>query len=79
MKSAGTSSSARVGLSAKTVIWADIIFVMEKKHRQQILERYSAESQHKTIIILDIPDVYRFMDPELIEDIRSSVDSYLEL
>lgn len=29
--SAGTESSARIKLSAKTILWADIIFVMEKK------------------------------------------------
>lgn len=79
VRSAGTEPSARIKLNAKTVSWADIIFVMEKKHKQRIIEKYESEINHQRIIILDIPDEYQFMDPELIEEITTKVDSYLGL
>ncbi len=77
VRSAGTEPSARIRLSAKTLAWADVIFVMEKKHKQRIKEKFGDELDHQTIVILDIPDEYQFMDEELIEDITSKVDSYL--
>lgn len=78
VRSAGTEPSARIKLSAKLILWADIIFVMEKKHKQRIHDKFSDEAEGRQIIILDIPDEYKFMDPELIEDIKSKVDIYLE-
>ena len=76
-KSAGTEPSARIKLTAKMIAWADFIFVMEKKHKQKMQERFNAELIHKEIIVLDIPDEYKFMDEELIEDIQTKVDGFL--
>jgi predicted protein tyrosine phosphatase len=77
VRSAGTSSSARHHLNADDVQWADVIFVMEDKH----LRRMRAEHGHlladKPIHVLDIPDEYKYMAPELVELLRSSVDSIL--
>ncbi len=78
VRSAGTESSARIKLTAKNITWADIIFVMEKKHKQRILENFPFETEEKQIIILDIPDEYKFMDPELIEDITTKVNFYID-
>lgn len=78
VRSAGTEPSARVKLTSKTILWADIIFVMEKKHKQRILENFPSETEHQTIIILDIQDEYKFMDPELVEEIKMKVDNYLD-
>lgn len=77
VRSAGTEPSARIKLNAKTIAWADVIFVMEKKHKQRIQEKYNDELYDKKIIILDIPDDYQFMDPELMEEIKTKVDFYL--
>jgi predicted protein tyrosine phosphatase len=76
VRSAGTEPSARIRLSQKQLDWADHIFVMEKKHKQRILEKFTIE---KDIIVLDIEDDYRYMDPELIESIRTSLLPYLSL
>ncbi|HET6227930.1 MAG TPA: protein tyrosine phosphatase [Bacteroidia bacterium] len=73
-RSAGTEPSAKIRLSAKMIIWADIIFVMEKRHKQRILEKFEFESSGKEIVVLNIPDDYQFMDPELIEEIKAGVD-----
>ncbi len=78
-QSAGTAASARIRLTAKKIAWADIIFVMEKRHKQRILDQFAADIADRPIVVLDIPDEYAYMDPELIADINSKVDAYLNL
>ena len=78
VRSAGTDSSARIKVSAKLIGWADIIFAMEKKHRQRLIENFPALTADKQIIVLDIPDEYQYMDSELIEIIKTSVSTYLD-
>ncbi len=77
VKSAGTSSSAKIKLSAKIILWSDLIFVMEKKHKQKMIQDFPTETDDKKIIILDVPDEYQFMDPELIEEIETKVNYIL--
>ncbi len=77
VRSAGTEPSARIKINASHIEWADLIFVMEKKHKQRITEKFPEETNSKKIIVLDIPDEYQFMDEELIESIKTSVDVYL--
>lgn len=78
VKSAGTEPSARIRITAKIIIWADVIFVMEKKHKQRMAEKFEDETKEKYIVVLDIPDDYKFMDEELIEEIKSKVNIYLK-
>ena len=73
-RSAGTSDSARIKVNEAMLHWADIIFVMEKKHRQIIKSKFEVD---KNIIVLDIPDEYQYMDEELIDIIKSAVADYL--
>jgi predicted protein tyrosine phosphatase len=77
VRSAGTEPSARIKISAKLILWADLIFVMEKKHKQRITERFPEEIYEKEIIILDIPDDYQYMDEELIDEIELKVADFL--
>ena len=76
-KSAGTAPSAKVRITAKHILWADIIFAMEKKHKQRIEDKFPNEIINKTLVVLDIEDDYKFMDKELIAMIKLSVDPYL--
>ncbi len=76
-KSAGTEPAAKKRLTAKDIVWADIIFAMEKKHKQRIVSNFPMESKDKNIIILEIEDEYEYMDEELVDMIRRSVDSFL--
>ncbi|HEX7457368.1 MAG TPA: hypothetical protein VF301_02950 [Ginsengibacter sp.] len=76
-KSAGTEPSARIKITAKLIDWADIIFVMEKKHRQRLADKFPGNIINKRIIVLDIPDEYEYMDEELIKTIKISVEPYL--
>jgi len=77
VRSAGTEPSARIKLNAKHVIWADLIFAMEKKHKQRIEEKFSEEIADKKIVIMDIPDEYQYMDKELIEELNLKTLDYL--
>ena len=76
-RSAGTEPSAKNRVSSKDILWADIIFTMEKKHKQRLLDKFPIEIKNKQFIILDIEDNYKFMDEELVEMIKISVDPFL--
>jgi predicted protein tyrosine phosphatase len=77
VRSAGTEPSARIKLSAKLLNWADLIFVMERKHKQRIREKFAHQIEHAAIIVLDIPDEYQYMDEALIEELRAKVSDHL--
>ena len=77
VRSAGTASSARIRLSAGAVAWADLVFVMEARHRDILVERFGAHLGEAEVIVLEIPDEYRYQDPELVELLRDGVEPYL--
>jgi len=77
VRSAGTSPRARNTVSAKDISWADIVFVMEQKHKDRIKAAHPAPCKYAKIHVLDIPDEYKYADPELIELIRSSTAHFL--
>ncbi|MFZ3193598.1 MAG: protein tyrosine phosphatase [Moraxellaceae bacterium] len=77
VRSAGTASSAKRVISVQDLIWADLICVMEHKHKQRIFAAFPRLIQFKTIVVLDIPDDYLYMDPELIELLKTSVTPLL--
>ena len=59
--------------------WAEAIFVMEEKHKSRLVAAYRRIIQNKPVHVLDIPDEYRFMDPELVEELQRSVGAVLGL
>ena len=78
-RSAGTENSARIKLTAGHVGWADMIFCMEKKHAARVEESFTTELADKPLIVLRIPDDFEFMDPALIELLRSELAEHLEM
>ena len=78
VRSAGTSPRAKRTVNAKDLQWADLIFVMEYKHKDRLKAEYNRVLQYKKIIVLDIPDDYLYMDEELVEVLRVSIEGYLE-
>ncbi len=76
-RSAGTSPRAQRTVSAADINWADIIFVMEGKHRDRLKARFSRPLAHKPLHVLDIPDEYRYLDEELITLLEVSVGAIL--
>ena len=79
VRSAGTESNARIKVTGGHIGWADIIFVMEKKHLRRIQEKFGDILEDKKVIILDISDDYSFMDEELIEILISRVSEYIDM
>ncbi|MCF6245275.1 MAG: hypothetical protein L3J43_09590 [Sulfurovum sp.] len=77
VRSAGTSPKAKRTVNAKDITWADSIFVMEYKHKDRLKVQYSKLLQHKKVIVLDIPDEYGYMDEELVELVKESMEGYL--
>jgi predicted protein tyrosine phosphatase len=77
VRSAGTSTKARRHVSVADIEWAKVVFVMEHKHKQRIRADFPDLMKYKELHILDIPDEYKFMDPELIEMIEDAVDPIL--
>ncbi len=66
VQSAGTDKGAKVVVSAELLDWADAVVVMEKHHRNTIRSRFLEVYAAKPIVCLYIPDLYDYMDPELI-------------
>ena len=76
VRSVGTSSSARKRIAERDLLWADLILVMENKHKKAIVQQYR-HLNLPNIIVLDIPDDYQYMSDELIEMIRTSTEKIL--
>ena len=64
--SAGTDPKADVQIDAELIEWADTIYVMETSHRHRISKRFNKHLAGKRIVVLNVPDDYEFMQPELI-------------
>lgn len=76
--SAGLHASAQVVLSPEQIEWADLIVVMEKRHREQLSKGYGKHVRGKHIICVDVPDKYPFMDPTLVAELESKVGPHLK-
>jgi predicted protein tyrosine phosphatase len=75
--SAGLNNDAESPLTQELVEWADIIFVMERTHRAKLSRRFGRHLRSAQVICLDIPDRYRFMDPDLIRLLEARVTRHL--
>jgi len=75
--SAGLNHDAVTPLSGDLIEWADIIFVMEKTHRNKLQKRFRDALRGKRVVTLGVPDIYEFMEPGLVELLRSSLRRYV--
>ena len=75
--SAGTNHDAENPLTAELIAWADVIFVMEKAHRAKLQRRFRTALAGARVICLDIPDDYKFMQPELVRLLEANVSKHL--
>ncbi len=78
-RSAGTSPRAKKIVGPSDIRWADLIFAMEQKHKNRLVSQFTRMLEHKTIHVLDIPDDYKYMDPELIQELEHLVEPYLQI
>jgi predicted protein tyrosine phosphatase len=75
-RSAGTELGARVRVSVGHVGWADMIFVMEKKHADRLRAKFKEELAGKPVVNLRIPDDYQFQDAALVQLLRERLQAY---
>lgn len=77
VSSAGVSASARRRVTEKLLRWADVVLVMEHEHKRRIREQFPDLIHELRIEVLDIPDDYPFMHPELVTLIRERVEPFI--
>jgi predicted protein tyrosine phosphatase len=75
--SAGLSKDAVSTVTVEMVQWAEIIFVMEKAHREKLSAKFREHLLGKRVICLDIADNYAFMDPQLVLILKTKVPKFL--
>jgi predicted protein tyrosine phosphatase len=76
-RSAGTEEGARIRVTPGHLGWADIIFVMEKRHQERLRAKFRQELIGKRVVCLHIADSYSYMDDVLIRQLESAVATYL--
>ena len=73
----GTNADAKTTISGDLIEWSDIIFVMEKSHRNKVSKKFKAQLKGKRMICLDIPDEFDRMDSVLVRLLESRVMKYI--
>jgi predicted protein tyrosine phosphatase len=76
--SAGLDRDAVVRVSVQSVLWADLIFVMEKGHRTKLQRQFRKWLGGKRVICLEIPDRYEYMDDDLVHILKQRVNGHLK-
>jgi predicted protein tyrosine phosphatase len=73
----GISRDADDALSADQIDWADLILVMERRHLTRLSDRFGRRLNGKRMITLGIADRYKFMQPELIQELQARAGPHL--
>lgn len=76
--SAGLNNDAQSPTTPELVAWADVIFVMERAHRNRLQKRFKRHLKAR-VICLDIPDEYEFMDESLVSLLKAKVTRHLPI
>jgi predicted protein tyrosine phosphatase len=77
VRSGGVNAGARRRVNETDLRWADVVFAMENEHKRWISTRF-ADFKLPPIEVLDIPDEYGYMDAELQEVLRLTLDPEIE-
>lgn len=75
--SAGLGNDATVPLSSEQIEWANLIFVMERVHKNRLSSKFRQFLNGKRVICLDIPDEFEYMQPELIKLLEARAGKFL--
>ena len=74
VKSAGLYNNP---VTADQLEWADLVLVMEEEQRIEVGKRFPKQYLKKRILSLDIPDIYCYNQPELIELLKKKTEAIL--
>jgi predicted protein tyrosine phosphatase len=75
--SAGLDTSAVEPVTSEHLKWADVILVMERKHRMKLSRKFRSHPKHQKIVVLGILDKYRYLDAELVALLEKLVPPHL--
>jgi predicted protein tyrosine phosphatase len=64
-------------LSPEQIEWADLIVVMEQRHRGLLAKGYGEHLKNKRIVCIDVPDKFPFMDPALVAQLEAKIGPLL--
>jgi predicted protein tyrosine phosphatase len=76
VRSAGTEDSARIKVTAGHLGWAEVVVVMEKRHKERLRQRHPEALEGKRCVCLFVSDDYEFMDPKLIDVLREKMKEH---
>ncbi len=76
---AGTNPDAATPVTEALIDWADVILVMEKSHRTKISKKFREQLKGKEVGVLDIPDIYDYMEPVLVQLLEHKVPRYVRI
>ena len=57
--------------------WADVVVVMEDAQRYELGKRFPTQYLRKRIVSLNIPDVFQYNQPELVELLKARIEETL--
>lgn len=77
VRSAGVSPESRRRVTARDLAWADLVLTMERKQTERLRQQFPDLEEWPEIRCLDIPDHYHFMDPELVDLLRTGTEPLL--
>ena len=66
-------------LTEKQLSWADLVIVMEDRQRSEIAKRFPEIYLQKRIISLNVPDIYSYNQPELIDLLCHKIEASQDL
>ena len=75
--SAGLSHDAETPLSVELIEWAELLFVMEAKHKSKLSAQFKLHLSGKRVVCLNIPDNYKFMESALVKLLQCKVTQHL--
>ena len=78
VRSAGTEDAARIKVTAGQLGWADVVVVMEKRHKERLQQKYPDAMSEKKCLCLFIGDDYEFMDAELVDLLRTKMREHFQ-
>lgn len=77
-RSAGIGFTSENYVEEYLIKWADIVIVMEMRHRNYIRKKFKKACLGKQLICLGIPDEYNYMDYDLVDLLKERVTPYLK-
>jgi predicted protein tyrosine phosphatase len=73
VRSAGTAEGARVKVTEGLLGWADVVVVMEKRHKERLQEKFPESFDSTRCRCLFIADEYDFMEESLVTLLREKM------